>query len=378
MSHDGNPSCPGVSSDESLQKKLGQLVCVGFHGTRLTDPAVAHLIQQAEAGLIGGVIIYRYNIIDRTQLTQLLAGIHGARTEFPLFVFVDQEGGKIQRVDSSLGFRETLSAKQVAAELSLKEARQHYADLGRELQSVGFNFDLAPCVDLDADPHCSAIGQLSRSYSTDAMTVTDYAQTMLEGLSSHKVLGCLKHFPGHGRASGDSHTGLLDISHSWTEAELEPFRQLISRGLVDAIMTSHLVHRTVGDGKPVTFSPDWIGLLRKTLGFEGVIIADDLHMGAIIRHYSLYETLVQGLTAGLDLLMFSNNPLAAQPQGIRHDLKANMETVTTGDWRVADPNLPEKIGVTVTAAIAAGNLSATAINAAYARVVKLKSKLSRP
>ena len=88
MSPDGNPSCPGVSSDESLQKKLGQLVCVGFHGTRLTDPAVAHLIQQAEAGLIGGVIIYRYNIIDRTQLTQLLAGIHGARTEFPLFVFV--------------------------------------------------------------------------------------------------------------------------------------------------------------------------------------------------------------------------------------------------------------------------------------------------
>jgi beta-N-acetylhexosaminidase len=175
---------------------------VGFHGTTLTDPGVRKIIEQAEAGLIGGVIIYRYNIINRVQLTQLLQGIQEATTEFPLFVFVDQEGGKIQRVDSSQGFKETLSAKRVAADLSPKAAQQHYADLGQELQAAGFNFDLAPCVDLDADPSGPAIGQLDRSYGQDVTTVTTYAQTMLEGLGSQGVLGCLKHFPGHGRARG--------------------------------------------------------------------------------------------------------------------------------------------------------------------------------
>ena len=377
MSPENGAPAPAENLQQTLCKQLGQLVCVGFHGTTLTDPGVRKIIEQAEAGLIGGVIIYRYNIINRVQLTQLLQGIQEATTEFPLFVFVDQEGGKIQRVDSSQGFKETLSAKRVAADLSPKAAQQHYADLGQELQAAGFNFDLAPCVDLDGDPPGPAIGQLDRSYSQDVTTVTTYAQTMLEGLGSQGVLGCLKHFPGHGRARGDSHTGLLDITHTWTAAELEPFKQLVSRGVVDAVMTSHLVHQHVDAGTPVTFSTEWLRILREDLGFDGVIVADDLHMGAVIRHYTLNETVVQGLTAGLDLLMFSNNPLAAQPQGIRHDLNATMATVSTGAWVVADPDLPAKVIFEATKAVVAGQLTEGVINAAYERVIELKRKLVR-
>ncbi|NQV65098.1 MAG: hypothetical protein HQ497_07025, partial [SAR86 cluster bacterium] len=143
------------------------------------------------------------------------------------------------------------------------------------------------------------------------------------------------------------------------------------------VMTSHLVHQHVDAGTPVTFSAEWLRILREDLGFDGVIVADDLHMGAIIRHYTLQETVVQGLTAGLDLLMFSNNPLAAQPQGIRHDLNATMATVSTGDWVVADSDLPAKVIFEANAAVAAGHLAASTINAAYERVIKLKRKLVR-
>ena len=170
---------------------------------------------------------------------------------------------------------------------------------------------------------------------------------------------------------------MLDITHTWTAAELEPFKQLVSRGVVDAVMTSHLVHQHVDAGTPVTFSTEWLRILREDLGFDGVIVADDLHMGAVIRHYTLNETVVHGLTAGLDLLMFSNNPLAAQPQGIRHDLNATMATVSTGAWVVADPDLPAKVIFEATKAVVAGQLTEGVINAAYERVIELKRKLVR-
>jgi beta-N-acetylhexosaminidase len=141
-----------MTNSISLQAKVGQLVAVGIHGTALSDANIQQVIKQAEAGEIGGVIIYRYNITSKVQLTTLLQGIQQARTALPLFVYVDQEGGKIQRIDSSHGFVETLAAQQVATDLSIDEALEHYAELGRELQHTGFNFDLAPCVDIDGEP----------------------------------------------------------------------------------------------------------------------------------------------------------------------------------------------------------------------------------
>ena len=364
-----------MTTDITLQRKIGQLLAVGIHGTDLNDPRIQQVIQQAEAGLIGGVIIYRYNIIDRAQLSALLHGLKSAKTQLPLLVFVDQEGGKIQRIDSSQGFHDTPSAKAIASSSSAAQARQHYADLGQELQATGFNFDLAPCVDLDGDPPCPAIGQLARSYGTDPRQVANYAEAMISGLKDHGIFACIKHFPGHGRAQGDSHTGLLDITSTWSAVELEPFKLLVAQGVVDAVMTSHLVHQDVDEGTPVTFSRSWLQRLRGELGFDGLIVADDLHMGAIISHYSLSETLVQGLNAGLDLLMFSNNPLAAQPQGIRHDLQADVEQVVTGEWQVPDAQLPEKISRAIAAAIDDGDLPVAVVEQAYRRVTALKMKL---
>ena len=364
-----------MNTNIALQRKIGQLLAVGIHGTELGDARIQQVIKQAEAGLIGGVIIYRYNIINRKQLNELLHGLQRAKTPFPLLVFVDQEGGKIQRIDSTQGFHDTPSAKTIANASNAAQARQHYADLGQELQSTGFNFDLAPCVDLDGDPPCPAIGQLERSYGRDPQQVANYAQAMISGLKDHGVFACIKHYPGHGRAQGDSHTGLLDITKTWSEVELEPFKLLIAQGVVDAVMTSHLVHQDVDQGTPVTFSRGWLQRLRGELGFDGLIVADDLHMGAIINHYSLSETLIQGLNAGLDLLMFSNNPLAAEPQGIRHDLKANVDQVITGEWQVPDAGLPEKVNSAIATAIDDGRLTVKVIEQAYRRVTALKATL---
>jgi beta-N-acetylhexosaminidase len=364
-----------MTNSISLQAKVGQLVAVGIHGTALSDANIQQVIKQAEAGEIGGVIIYRYNITSKVQLTTLLQGIQQARTALPLFVYVDQEGGKIQRIDSSHGFVETLAAQQVATDLSIDEALEHYAELGRELQHTGFNFDLAPCVDIDGEPPCLAIGALQRSYGADPAQVADYGEAMLAGLGAHGVLGCLKHYPGHGRVMGDSHMGLMDITSTWQALELEPFARLIRRGVVDAVMTSHLVHQGIDADTPVTFSRIWLDKLRQDLGFEGLIVADDLHMGAIIRHYSPVQAIVAGLQAGLDQLMFSNNPLAAQPQGIRHDLDAKVKPVSTGEWQVPDIGLPPKVFTVVAAAIADGSLDEAIIDAAYQRVVALKARL---
>ena len=141
-------------------------------------------------------------------------------------------------------------------------------------------------------------------------------------------------------------------------------------------MTSHLVHQGIDPATPVTFSRIWLDKLRQELGFNGLIVADDLHMGAIIRHYSPAQAVVAGLQAGVDQLMFSNNPLAAQPQGIRHDLDARVKPVTTGEWQVPDLGLPQKVFGVVAAAITAGALDEAVVDAAYGRVVKLKGQLS--
>jgi beta-N-acetylhexosaminidase len=199
---------------------------------------------------------------------------------------------------------------------------------------------------------------------------------MINGLKEHDVFSCIKHYPGHGRARGDSHTGLLDITNTWSAVELEPFKRLVERGVVDAVMTSHLVHQDVDHGTPVTFSRHWLQRLRTEVGFNGLIVADDLHMGAIISHYSLSETVIQGLNAGLDQLMFSNNPLAAQPQGIRHDVQADVEQIVTGQWQVPDPDLPEKINSAVVSAISDGRLTRDVIEHAYQRVTALKATLN--
>jgi len=352
-----------------IEEKIGQLIVVGFHGTSSKDPSVKKLMAQAGQGKIGGTILFRYNIETPEQVKALTHAIQDSADPAPLFTFVDQEGGKVQRLGADKGFEDFLSARQVALTLSREEAVRHYRNMGRMLREFGFNFDFAPCVDLDGE--CPVIGGIERSYSKDPETVARFAGAMVEGLHQEKVFNCIKHYPGHGRARGDTHEGLVNVTATWSEEELQSFEALIQEGLVDSVMTAHVIHSIEDPNTPASFSGKWLSRLRKDIGFKGLIIPDDLHMGAILHRYTLEDIVVEGLNAGLDLLLFSNNPLAAKAQGIRHD----ENSVLTGSSRVPDEDLPDKIIAIVKEALTDGRLSMARIDESYNRVVALKQRI---
>lgn len=170
-------------------------------------------------------------------------------------------------------------------------------------------------VDVNVNPRSPAIGALGRSFSSDPAVVIAHARAVLAEHRAAGVLTAVKHFPGHGSATADTHLGFVDVTGTWRPAELDPYRTLVGEGAVDMVMTAHVVNRRLDPQWPATLSPATItGLLRDELGFRSVVISDDLQMGAIADHYGLKTALHQALLAGVDLLLVgNNNPRAYEP-----------------------------------------------------------------
>ena len=221
-----------------------------------------------------------------------------------------------------------------------------YTNAGRELRAAGFNLNMAPSVDVH-EPRNPVIGKYGRSFGTDVERIASYASAFVDGFSSAKVACSLKHFPGHGSSRGDSHDGFVDITTTWSKPELVPFQKLASRAPL--IMGGHLFHPQFSDGRePVTFSSKAIQkILRGQLGYQGVIITDDLDMGAIRKKFSLKEALLLALAAGNDLALMSNS------LNYDEDLPANAV-----QW--------------ITQAVKDGRLRQDALTASYNRVMRLK------
>ncbi len=359
-----------------LESKIGQLLMVGFTGTSFDDPNVIEVANQIRTGRVGGIVLFRRNIESPVQLKKLLTNFKEIPTKYPLLIALDQEGGKVQRVSSQNGFKDFLSAKEVAETLSLTEAYSYYQEMASYLKSFGFNFNLAPCVDLDCDPPCSAIGKFNRSFSKECSIVCLYAEQMVKAFSSQSVLCCLKHYPGHGRAQGDTHEGLVDITKTWTEEELQPFIDLCNKKVSKAVMTAHLMHNEIDSVWPTTLSKIWLDKIRNAVNDEIVFLSDDLHMGAIINTYGLKAIVKQVVTAGCDLMLFSNNPLASKSAGIRHDLKADAIQSDNTEILVPDINLAYKIFDIVSNLIKQNELSAESIDLSYKRILSLKELVS--
>ena len=360
---------------ETILQQSGQLFTVGFQGTHPDDVEVRKVLSYAEQGLIGGVILFRYNIVDKAQLQTLTAAFHTIDAPHPLFIFVDQEGGRVQRIKEEHGFHDYPSAHCVA-QGTPEEARSSYQAMAADLRSAGFTINCAPCIDLDGETSSSpAIGALERSYGCSSDAVVAFAEQLIAAQEEQGILSCLKHFPGHGRACGDTHEGLIDISNSWSEEELEPYEQLLKSTSIDAVMTAHLKHNTIDPDYPATLSRNWLQKLRQNYDFKGIIVSDDLHMGAIIEEYSMEELLVTGIHAGLDVLMFSNNPLASKAQGIRHDVSQSVRVKTGSHWIVPDNDLPQKLRQVVEAGLQSDDIKAADIEQAYERIVHAKSHM---
>jgi beta-N-acetylhexosaminidase len=314
---------------KSLKKLASNLLLVGFHGLTARDEGVQAVMDQLGRGMLAGVILFGYNIESASQVTKLIFALRKAAKGRSFIVAVDQEGGRVARFSSDKGFMTFPSAKSAADEFFSTEGRnpnieRDSYEMALMLNGLGVNLNFAPCVDVDCDDEsfqCPVIGKIERSYSSNPDRVVSCAEEFIEGHQVHGVVTCLKHFPGHGRALSDSHKGLTDITNTWTEDELYPYATLVEHYYTDAIMLGHLVHRAYDD-LPATLSPYWVKVLREQIKFVGTLITDDMHMGAITQNYGLIESAVLALKAGVDLLVFSNNPAAAQGVefSIHHDL----------------------------------------------------------
>jgi beta-N-acetylhexosaminidase len=282
---------------------------VGFVGTRTDDPWPRKLVGQIDAGQVGGILFLKRNVADRDSVLALNAAFLAASGAKPALLAIDQEGGIIERLTAEAGFTERPSARDVALTQSAAQATETYAGVARDLRDWGFNLNLGPVVDVDVNPDNPIVGALGRSFSGDADVVTAYAAAFVAGHRGQGVLTALKHFPGHGSSSADSHKGFVDITRTWTPAELEPYRRLIADGLAEMVMPGHLYLEAFSDPdsrRPSSLSKTALAVLRNDLGFDGVIISDDMEMQAIEADYSLEEAAVAAVLAGNNILIYSN------------------------------------------------------------------------
>ena len=303
-----------------LKQFFGSLFILGFTGDAL-DPN-SPIVRDLEKRGLGGVILFDRclhspeqpgNITSPDQLKKLTESLRECAGP-ELFICVDQEGGLVQRLNSRNGFDPTVSAAQMGSPQAGPElVREQAEQTAQTLRSAGINVNFAPVVDLNINEQNPVIGALDRSFSADPEIVTARAVTWMRAHDKCNIISCLKHFPGHGSSSHDSHLGFVDISSCWQQRELEPYRSILERHPVGMVMAGHLFHGDLDPDYPATLSfPIITTLLRDTLGFDGLVVTDDMQMKAITDRHDLPEAICRSFAAGVDLVVVGNN-LAHDP-----------------------------------------------------------------
>lgn len=355
------PTAQAGASDQSgpsLESMLGQMVMVGFRG--MTADPQSEVGRDIREGRVGGVILFDYdvalksrhrNIESPAQVQALVQGLQ-AMTPDILFMAVDQEGGKVMRLKPRHGFPDAPSAAALGAAGDPAATRRAGKAIGQTLSELGFNLNFAPVVDVDVNPDNPVIGGLGRSFSDNPEVVARQAAAFIEGLHARDVLSCLKHFPGHGSSAGDTHLGLTDVTDTWIEEELVPYRRLIAAGLADMIMTAHIVNRNLDPELPASLSRKIVtDLLRRDLGYRGVVVSDDLQMGAIADEYSAEEAAALAVQAGADILLFGNN-------------------------LVYEPDVARRVVDHLAGEVRSGRIELRRIRESYERIRRLKTSLA--
>jgi beta-N-acetylhexosaminidase len=316
-------------------RRVGQRFAIGFEGTTASADAKALL---REFG-VGSVVLFRRNVEAPEQVAELVRELQetarAAGHERPLLVCVDQEGGRVARMREPW----TLwpSARAVGRAGSEQTAYELGQALAAELRPCGVSVDFAPCVDVDTNPQNPVIGD--RSFGDDPDLVGRLGAAVVRGLQDGGLVACAKHFPGHGDTSIDSHLDLPVVDHSMSrlrDVELRPFRQAIEAG-VAMVMSAHVLVRELDDRRPGTLSPAVVnGLLRKDLGFAGVVPTDDLDMKGVAKQWRPAQIAVMAAQAGCDLLCFCRDH-DAQVEGIEGLIRA----VESGEVHFRDAEAAE-------------------------------------
>ncbi|SEN01606.1 beta-N-acetylhexosaminidase [Paenisporosarcina quisquiliarum] len=290
-------------SDLSLEEKVGQMIFAGIKGTDITNET-KKIISTHQ---VGGIILFKDNLKNANQSVSLLNAIKQENTnnKVPLFLGVDEEGGRISRLpeltklptNEELGKRNDISLSYNIGKL-----------LGKELSAFGFNLDFAPVLDINSNPHNPIIGD--RSFGTDAELVSELGLQMMKGIQSEQVISVIKHFPGHGDTAVDSHKELPIIQKSLEELqalELIPFKHAVEQG-AEVVMVGHILLPKIDSTYPASISERIItDVLREQLGYEGIIITDDMTMKAILNNLEIGESAVSAVKAGNDIVLVAHN-----------------------------------------------------------------------
>lgn len=338
----------------SFDEMAGQMIIVGFQGDSAGDASVLALRDQIAAGHLGGVMYLKTNVASLAAVKKMNQVFQAASPDLPPFITLDQEGGAVERLTAEVGFTEIPNARTIAATRSVPEAEAIYEKMARAIAALGFTVNFGPVADMDINPDNQIIAKFGRAFSADAAIVAEYDAAFIAAHKSAGIVTALKHFPGHGSSTADSHEGFVDITHTWSKQELEPYRALFAGGYDGMVMVAHLFHEAysdVGAKTPSSLSPQWVtGVLRGELGFDGVAISDDLEMGAIRKNFTLRQTVTGAVRAGIDVLLFSN----------------------TADY---SPGLGEKVRAILVSEAKSDPDFAARVAQSYARIVALKGRI---
>ena len=352
-----------------LKRKVGQMVMVGFRGTSIDENSP--IFKMIKDYHLGGVVLYNRdlpskeelnrNITSKEQLRQLNQQLQSVDNT-KLWIAIDEEGGFVTRLSPENGFIAHKSHQAIGLTNNPDSTKIWAKTMAEELKEVGINMNFAPVVDVNINPENPIIGGRERSFSDSTQAVIAHSSIFM---NEHKKLGlpCVpKHFPGHGSSTSDSHMGFTDVTATWSRDELKPFQSLIEGGKAQVMMTSHVYNAHL-DTLPSTLSPKIINeILRGELGFDGVIISDDMQMRAISNFYNFEDSLEKALLAGVDVLLFSNNAAPCHPE--------DPDCVEIP----FDPFIAQKAVDHILKLIEDGTIPKSRIEESYQRIQKLKNQ----
>jgi beta-N-acetylhexosaminidase len=310
--------CVTIQEAPAPPLPVADLLLVGFSGTEVEgNDEVRALVCDVK---VGGLILFERetatgaprNIASPEQVRRLTNDLQALARQCagrPLFIAADNEGGAVMRLSARLGYLPSPSARELGAAGDLALTELEARRMGGTLREAGINWNLAPVVDVAVNPSNPAVVMPGRTYSSDPERVIAEARAFITGMHAAGILTTLKHFPGHGSSRRDSHAGFTDVTDTAELGiELAPYRALIAEGLADSVMTAHVFNGRLDPWDPATLSRFTVKrILRGWLGYRGVVLSDDLLMGAIIQHYGLEEAAVMALAAGVDVLLISQN-----------------------------------------------------------------------
>ncbi|MFC5447364.1 beta-N-acetylhexosaminidase [Paenibacillus aestuarii] len=320
----------------SLDEKIGQMILAGIDGYTMTPEAHKLL----ESYHVGGIILYKPNVKSSAQLVELTNALKKANNvnQLPLWIGADEEGGRVTRLPDEI--IKTPTNQEIGKTGNAAFAFNVGSLLGKELHAYGLNVDFAPVLDVNSNPNNPVIGD--RSFGANATVVTSMGVQAMKGLQAQHVTPVVKHFPGHGDTSVDSHVGLPVVQNDLTrlrKLELVSFTEAIKQD-ADAVMVAHILLPKVDPQNPATMSKKIMtDLLRQELGFQGVVITDDMTMGAITQNYNLADSAVKSVVAGANVILVGHeyDKIVAVTEALRQavqDKRIPLETIDQSVMRI--------------------------------------------